>query len=303
MYRLPEVCFSDLKVSDCSIESGRFGTFYKCERIFDRKTFILKSAGAFENPGQSHELMVHADLRRSESHDLHNAAEFFTTITYGVRLIAFPETMCSLNDYVQTLPDHRVTEREGIFMWLQVSNALNFLHVVNGLVHFDVNPENLCIRSDGNVLLGGFSKAHRTASDGKFSVPRRIPPAIYKHPMMNMQNYLKLDGRVDFWSLMMSVYRLVAGTEAEEFSIDSLDAYELLKRLGPLHRENISSEFRSWIHQYVSDSDEDFRQVYHLTTEGAVHLPPVNDVDYTLMYHGKCVTFSERMANRTSERG
>ncbi|KAI1282608.1 hypothetical protein HDE_12957 [Halotydeus destructor] len=301
MFRLPEVPFGEIEVSCRPFKSGRFGSFYKCKK--HGETFVLKSARPFQHPGQSYELMVHDELRRSDLHDLHFVAQFFTSVTYGVRLIGFPPMLCSVSEYVRGLQGGRITEREGMFMWLQLANALNYLHVVNGLVHLDVNPGNAFIREDGNVLLSDFSKALKTGADGTFVVPKKIPSASYKHPVLQLRTKSTTDGRVDFWSLMLSVYRMVAGEDADEFVVSSEASYDAVKIRGPLYRADVSLAFRSWVHQYLSDSDEGFAKVYQSTTDGAVLLPQVADVDHSTMYHGKCVTFGERMGTRISEQG
>ncbi|KAI1282605.1 Serine/threonine-protein kinase CHK1 [Halotydeus destructor] len=295
MFRIPQLEYSELSIMEEPTLSGRFGNLFQCTKIGQQQKFVAKFAKQFKNPLQGSELLVNAELRRSKVHDLHCVAEFYAFVSHQVTLIGFPTFLGNVRNFVQTLPDKRITEKEGIFMWLQLANALNYLHVVNGFVHSDVQPVHMLVRQDGNVALCDFSSALKIESDGRFIIPMKRGSAKYEHPALQLRQGEYTDGRVDFWSLMLAIYRLVSGVEADEFEVDSEEDYDFVKRRGPLYREHVSLEFRFWVHQYIVDSDEDFRHIYHATLETAVRLPPVAGVDVCSMYHGACSAFAERM--------
>ncbi|KAI1282618.1 Serine/threonine-protein kinase par-4 [Halotydeus destructor] len=294
---------TELSIVEGSTLSGSFGNLFECTKAGQQQKFVLKFAKQFKNPLQESELLVNAELRKVKIHDLHCVAEFYAFESHQVTLIGFPTSLGNVTNYVQTIPDERITEREGIFMWLQLANALNYLHVVNGFVHLDVQPVHMLVRHDGNVVLCDFSSALKIESDGRFIIPTKRRSTKYEHPALQLRRGEYTDGRVDFWSLMLSIYRLVSGVDAHELDVDSEENYDFVKRRGPLYREHASLEFRFWVHQYIVDSDEDFRHIYHATLETAVRLPSVAGIDVCSMYHGACSTFAERMHLRLPKQG
>jgi eukaryotic-like serine/threonine-protein kinase len=104
----------------------------------------------------------------------------------------------------------------------QAAQGLQHAHA-NGLVHRDVKPENLLIRSDGSVKILDFGLAMIDENDEEFLMAMimgqdRLGTADYVAPEQSINSY-KVDSRADIYSLGGTLYFALAGHPP--FPVDS----------------------------------------------------------------------------------
>jgi len=112
-----------------------------------------------------------------------------------------------LHDYLQT---HRADERTLMQVFIPILNGLQAVHEA-GLLHLDIKPENIYLRSDMTPLLIDFGAAKHVAqkSDtGGFVALSPAYAAIEQFPPHG-----KLGPWTDLYSIGASLYRCVSGSE------------------------------------------------------------------------------------------
>jgi serine/threonine protein kinase/Tfp pilus assembly protein PilF len=113
---------------------------------------------------------------------------------------------------------------EAIDIGIQVANALCATHAV-GIIHRDVKPENIMIRSDGIVKVLDFglaklsceSPAHLEISEAPTKAPFNTEPGIVLGTAQYMSpeqaRGLKVDARTDIWSLGCVLYEMITARQ------------------------------------------------------------------------------------------
>src|SRR5262249_8673796 len=122
---------------------------------------------------------------------------------------------------------------EAIEIALQVTDALTYLHDLRDaegvpleLIHRDVTPSNILLRTDGHVKLADFGIARTSHSDKRvtgvlkgnvsYSAPEQIRCAPYDH-------------RVDLYSLGVVLYEMLGGTRPFEGDSEGAIFFKILK--------------------------------------------------------------------------
>jgi len=103
------------------------------------------------------------------------------------------------------LPRERV-----IAIMTAVARALAYAHS-EGLIHRDVKPDNILIRSDGVVKLCDLGLAREQADTGFTMVGARLGTPKYMSPEQ-VEGSKSIDGRADVYSLGATAYHLLTGT-------------------------------------------------------------------------------------------
>jgi len=121
----------------------------------------------------------------------------------------------------QALADGPLTEARALDLVGQVAHALAVSHGA-GLIHRDVKPDNIMIRSDGTACLIDFGLAGRADRD---AVDAAVGTLIYSSPEQIGLLRRPVDGRADLYSLGIVLYECLVG--APPFQSD--DAGELIR--------------------------------------------------------------------------
>lgn len=108
----------------------------------------------------------------------------------------------------------KIAWQQACDMILQTAQGLHYAHQA-GLVHRDVKPENLLIRSNGAVKILDFGLAMLDEDDEEFSMAMifgqdRVGTADYVAPEQTINSY-HVDHRADIYSLGCTFYFLLTG--------------------------------------------------------------------------------------------
>lgn len=148
-----------------------------------------------------------------------------------------------------------VSENEAFKYFIQVSNAIYFLHK-NGLAHRDIKPENILLDYDHNVKLCDFgwcvdvSKGERATFCGTFEY---MSPEI-----INDKFY---DYSTDIWSLGVLLYEMTHGYSPfipQKISKNSRkEIFENINNLNYKIRKNLTDECIDLIHRLLTVKPEE----------------------------------------------
>lgn len=111
---------------------------------------------------------------------------------------------------LKSLMGHRfLTVREIITISCQILTALHHIHV-NGLVHFDIKPDNVLISKRGDALLADFGLARAVAASG-----RAVPFALYGKikPPEAVRGGYEFNNTFDIYQFGLLLYRMCNGDE------------------------------------------------------------------------------------------
>jgi serine/threonine-protein kinase len=104
----------------------------------------------------------------------------------------------------------RLKRERVIAIMTAVARALDYAHG-EGLIHRDVKPDNILIRSDGVVKLCDLGLAREQADVGFTMVGAKLGTPKYMSPEQ-VEGSKSIDGRADVYSLGATAYHLLTGT-------------------------------------------------------------------------------------------
>ncbi|KAI9313920.1 kinase-like domain-containing protein, partial [Dichotomocladium elegans] len=119
-------------------------------------------------------------------------------------------TYCGGGSLLDKVNEHgRLTEDEARFLFIELVQAVEYLHSSNGagIVHKDLKLDNIFLTDDGHVKLGDFGLAvyqHQTNVEASGSLAYTSPEQV-RSPWAIALPY------TDMWSLGVCLYAMVAG--------------------------------------------------------------------------------------------
>jgi len=130
----------------------------------------------------------------------------------------------------------RIGLMEAVDIAIQIASALDAAHKA-GIVHRDVKPENVMLRTDGyvKVLDFGLARPTETKLDADTLVNTEIGMIVGTARYMSPEQARghKVDGRTDIFSLGVVLYEMIAGRSPFEGSTNSDVVASILKEQPP----------------------------------------------------------------------
>jgi serine/threonine-protein kinase 11 len=187
-----------------SLGRGSFGKVYLAYNVTDSRYYAVKRFHVSELRRQSNAV---SQLRRelaSLKRISHPNIVKLETVLFDPRgtdvYAVFEFADCRSLDHVSRLPTPYI---RNIFRQLLV--ALGYVHSQD-LVHGDIKPSNILLRSDGRALLSDFGAGHRGES-----AERVIGTGPYQAPEAMVDGAPADPRKEDVWSLGISLYQVVFG--------------------------------------------------------------------------------------------
>ncbi len=145
-----------------------------------------------------------------ETLDHPNIVKIYDCIDTGKQVVIVMECVLgqSLKDYLADIADHKLPEKEGAAMFLQIVSAVNYCHA-KGVSHRDLKLENILLGTDmRTVKLIDFGFSIWVKKEGKLKVfcgtPTYMAPEIISRP--------EYEGPpTDVWALGVILYVLLCG--------------------------------------------------------------------------------------------
>lgn len=124
----------------------------------------------------------------------------------------YPDSLADL-----LLTSHIGFQSSAVLLAAELVLALNFLHS-RSILHQDLKPANVMISPYGHIVIGGFGSSCVQDASGNMQVKLRRQDTVtftprYAAPEINFpdgEGNLAYDERVDWWSLGVVLYELVA---------------------------------------------------------------------------------------------
>lgn len=137
---------ADFEVDGHPLGAGRFGTAWRVRHKRTRRVLVLKSLvkSAVLEEGVLSQLRREAEVHTRLKHA--NVVECFGYFEHAEAMYLVLEYANggTLYEYVQSLRDKRLGDREAAVVVQQVASALQYLHGLN-VIHRDIKPENLLL--------------------------------------------------------------------------------------------------------------------------------------------------------------
>jgi serine/threonine protein kinase len=183
----------------------------------------------------------------------------------------------------------RPLEEKAALEWIgQIAGALRSLHRV-GIVHRDIKPDNIKIRSSDNVAtlldFGLTKKVEETGSYGTAPLSGTTRFGTVGYAPENLQERENPEHRSDIYALGMTLYRLLSGRDPQE----PAQLIEMRKFSPRYFNKNISPETErliavatapelSWRYQTIDDFIAELKAI-HKPEEAGFSAPPFTFAD------------------------
>lgn len=98
-------------------------------------------------------------------------------------------------------------------LFYQLVKGVHYIHS-KGMMHRDLNPNNIFLSNDGNIKIGDFGCSTRSGNDSC----RDVGTSYYRAPEIDLEEY---DARVDIYSLGMIFFEMLykMGTQMERHEV------------------------------------------------------------------------------------
>ncbi len=187
----------------------------------DQKTAILPNATRHAihdyHAGLKNFVKEARALARFKHPNIVRVLRFFEANSTAYMVMEY-EQGTSLSDYLSKR-SQKLDEPELLRIFLPILNGLHAVHG-NGLLHLDIKPENIYLRSSGDPMLIDFGSARQAISGSSHF--QRIALTHGYAPMEQYPDKGKPGPATDIYAIGASMYRCISGKHPE----DALDRYQ-----------------------------------------------------------------------------
>ncbi|KAF0694234.1 Aste57867_14870 [Aphanomyces stellatus] len=211
---------------DAAIDSqGQVIGDYVLGKTIGRGTFGKVKIGMHLSTGEKVAVKILEKCRILEIADAERVAReikilkrnFHTNVIQLYQVIDTSEAIYLVMEYIDggemfeyIVKHHRIREKEAVFMFLQIVEALDYLHK-NDVTHRDLKPENLLLQGGPNGIMVkvvdfGLSNTH----EGDRLLQTACGSPCYAAPEM-IEGKLYIGPKADIWSLGVILFAMVCG--------------------------------------------------------------------------------------------
>lgn len=192
--------------------SGAFGEVYK---VFDRRMspyavkYVKGNQLAVNNEVTDNEIKI---LKRLKHVCIIMTIDIIKDNSGGASLVLeYMDGGDLLNRIIES-PDKHLTEEQSRFIFYQVTEAVNYLHV-KGITHRDIKPDNVLLRDKSEwtlVKLTDFGLS-KLVNEGTVMKSLLGTPAYTAPEVLNTQ-ITKYTSKVDVWSMGVMLFAMLSGS-------------------------------------------------------------------------------------------
>ena len=243
------------------IGSGAFGDVYLAINKIDKKKYaikhILKKRVLENNCSLS---IIYKEIETQIIIDHPNIIRLYSYYENNDNIYLILEYLNKGTLFSKIRKKKKLSEKESFNYFIQILNAINFLHE-NHFVHRDIKPENILLDSNDNVKLCDFGwcvnlKKNETRKTFCGTFEYMAPEIVYE------ENY---DTSVDIWALGILLYEMLHGYSpfrAKDNLIGD-DAYKdifrnIMKLDFTIDRNDLSQQCKDIIYKLL-ESEKDKR--------------------------------------------
>lgn len=257
------------------IGGGGFGLTYLAEDTFLRRQVVIKTPNRQFQNDQDYEQFVRRFKREGQALSKVNHSNVVQVIEY------FQEAgiPCLVMAYVkgETLNERirnkgRLSPDEAVKCFRKIAEALHTLHQ-RGLIHCDVHPGNIILRSDGEPMLIDFGSA-KLLQPGTFTVTTTVNESFAPYEQSNKENDPK--PTLDVYALAATLYFAVTGQKPQA-SMSRKMFGDKLQSPQQLHEE-----IQGWLNQAILKGlalESNDRPASMQVWMGSLHLPQPTKTD------------------------
>lgn len=198
------------------IGKGAFGSVYSVQKggtKYAMKEIVLNSFDQTARGGKDSNVgdVICREVAILKELDHPNIIKYYNSFCQGEYLYIVMELIegMTLADYIQSMSEkkQKLTEDEVWDIFIQVCEALRYLHAERHVVHRDIAPSNIMISRQGVVKLTDFGLAKECGQQSGM-LRSFVGTVVYSCPEI-VQN-MPYTSKADIWSLGCVIYELMS---------------------------------------------------------------------------------------------